>query len=158
MIFQMHDRFCAEPYFHEAQIWASLHYVHVSCLTDIHTPNPTFPTMQGQTLSSEAHWDTFQNSSSTGCRPPAHTHAHTWLAATDMVSVPRCRQRPQPALALCATCGLERQGGLRSITQSEGQTWCEMTLLVWTMACNEEKHQERRADTHTLILMVTSGQ
>lgn len=111
MIFQ--DRFCTVPCFHSAWIWATVHHVHVSYLTHTHTPSPTFPTMQGQTLSSEAHWDIFQNSSSTSCCPSAHTH--TWLAAMDMVSMPHCLQRPSPLW-------IEQEGGLWAITQSERQT------------------------------------
>lgn len=59
-----------------------------------HTHNLRYPTMRGQTLSSEAHWEILQNSSITVCCPSAHTHS--WLAATDMVSMPHCGQRPQP--------------------------------------------------------------
>ena len=110
---------------------ACLHYVRVSCLTDIHTPNPTFPTMQGQTLSSEAHWDIFQNSSSTGCCPPAHIQTHTQMAHSHGHGV-RASLSATPPARFGSLCNMQAEAGGR--TEGYYTIWgahlIEMTPLL----------------------------
>ena len=111
--------------------------------------------MQDQTLSSEAHWDIFQECSSTGCCPPAHIHTHglqprTWCPCLTLLATP-------PAWFGSLYSIQARTGGRTEGCYTSWESdWIEMTLLVGTMTFNRKeqqgtkKHQDRQALTHSM--------
>lgn len=124
-----------------------------------HTLYLTFPIMQGQTLSSEAHWDNLQRSSSTGSCPPVHKYTHgsqpwTWCPCLTVGNTPSL------LWVFVQHAGQRRREAWGLLHNHAGQLSWLRWLLVGTMTFNRkdhlgEKHQEgephtsKHTHTHT---------